>query len=91
MNGARDGRLGNVSMKGIACASAKLWPPESRERKSGSESYLDDFGLITGSVDLHDSTPRGDVREEHRGEGSPLGSHHLLMESNNILKGGHRS
>jgi hypothetical protein len=52
---------------------------------------MDDLGLITGSVDLHNSTPRGDVREEHRGEGSPLGSHHLLVESYNILKGCHRS
>ena len=52
---------------------------------------MDNFGLITASVDLLDSTPWGDVREEHHGERSPLGSDHLFVKPNNILKGGHRS
>ena len=52
---------------------------------------MHDFGRITASVDLLDATPRSDVREEHHGQGSPLGSDHLFVEPNNIMKGGHRS
>ncbi len=51
---------------------------------------MDDFGRITASVDLLDSTLRGDVREEHHRQRSPLGSDHLFVEPDNILKGGSR-